>query len=253
MTLEPWTYALLFATGLFAGLVDAVAGGGGILSLPVLMSIGLPVPVALGTNKLQSSFGSGTATWHYVRGGLVNLKDCRVGIVATLAGSLLGVLAVKGVDPRFLEEAIPWLLAALVVYTVVRPRLGTEEHPPRMGWTAFSLSFGLGLGFYDGFFGPGVGSFWTIAYVLVMGCNFARATAFTKVMNFTSNVAALALFAASGSIHLVAGLVMAAGQVVGARLGAQLVMKRGARLVRPLFLVMASLTVARLLYLRSLQ
>jgi len=247
--LPPWAYPLLFVTGFSAGLVDAIAGGGGIISVPVLLNFGLPPQLALGTNKFQSSFGSVSASWHYVRQGLVGLRACRLGILLTLAGALLGAWTVQHVDPRVLGRVIPVMLAAIVLYLIFQPRLGLEDGPARMGYPAFYTVFGLGLGFYDGFFGPGVGSFWAIAFVLLCGQNLTRATAHTKVMNATSNLASLALFAAAGLVHLAAGLVMAAGQVAGARLGAGLVVRRGSRFVRPAFLVMAGLTILRLLWL----
>jgi uncharacterized membrane protein YfcA len=249
MDLAPWVYPLLFLTGFAAGLVDAVAGGGGIISLPVLLNLGFPVSLALGTNKLQGSFGSVTAAWHYTRRGLVDLRACSRGIIATLIGALLGAWAVRSIDGQILGRFIPWLLAVIVTYLIFRPKVGGEDHPPRMGEAPFALVFGVGLGFYDGFFGPGAGSFWTIACVLLLGYNFSKATGYAKVMNATSNLAALALFAAAGQLHLAAGFAMAAGQVTGARLGAGLVVRKGARFVRPLFLTMAILTIARLLWL----
>lgn len=248
MDLALWIYPLLFLTGFASGLVDAIAGGGGVIALPVLLSLGLPVSVALGTNKFQASFGSFTAAWHYVRRGLVDLRACRQGILATLMGALLGAWVVRSIDAQVLGKLIPWLLAGIVIYMIFRPRIGDADRPPRLGTGTFALLFGLGLGFYDGFFGPGTGSFWTIAYVLVLGYNFSKATGYTKVMNCTSNLAALALFAAAGRVQVAAGLVMAAGQVTGARLGAGLVVKKGARFVRPVFLTMAILTIARLLW-----
>jgi uncharacterized membrane protein YfcA len=248
MHLPLWAYPALFLTGVVAGLVDAVAGGGGILTVPVLLNLGLPVPVALGTNKLQASFGSVVAARHFVKSGLVDLRDCRLGIVMTLIGALAGAAAVHVLDNRVLESLIPWMLAAIVVYTIVRPRVGVQDHPPRLGHTAFFASFGLGLGFYDGFFGPGTGSFWTIALVAVMGFNFAKATGMTKVMNATSNVAALAFFVAAGQVSYLAGFVMGAGQIVGARLGSGLVVSKGARFVRPIFLTMVVLVMLRLLW-----
>lgn len=253
MDLALWVYPVLFLTGFAAGLVDAVAGGGGIITLPVLLNLGLPVSVALGTNKLQASFGSVTAAWHYTRRGLVDLRSCGRGILATLVGALLGAWVVRSIDGQVLGRLIPWLLAAIVTYMIFRPHVGGEDRPARMGEGKFALLFGLGLGFYDGFFGPGTGSFWTIACVLLLGYNFSKATGYTKVMNATSNLAALALFAAAGQFHLAAGLVMAVGQVTGARLGAGLVVTRGARFVRPLFLTMAILTIARLIWLNFIQ
>lgn len=246
--LPPWAYPLLFAAGFGAGLVDSIAGGGGIISLPVLLNFGIPPQLALGTNKFQSSFGSVAASWHFVRRGLVGLRACRLGILLTLAGALFGAYAVQHVASQVLEKAIPVLLAALVVYLVVQPQIGLEDRPARIGITLFYALFGLGLGFYDGFFGPGTGSFWAIAFVLLCGFNLTRATAHTKVMNATSNLASLALFAAAGLVHLGAGLAMAAGQVLGARLGAGLVVRRGSRFVRPAFLIMATLTIVRLLW-----
>ena len=246
--LDLWAYPLLFAAGFFAGLVDSIAGGGGIISLPILLNLGLSPQLALGTNKFQSSFGSVAASWQYARRGLVALRACRFGILTTLVGALLGAFAVQHVSARVLERIIPVLLGAIVVYLVLQPKIGLEDRPPRMATTWFYALFGLGLGFYDGFFGPGTGSFWAVAFVWLLGYDLTRATAHTKVMNATSNVASLALFAAAGLVHLGAGLAMAAGQVLGARLGAGLVVRRGSRFVRPAFLVMAALTIARLLW-----
>ena len=246
--LSSWAYPLLFAAGFSAGLVDSIAGGGGIISLPVLLNLGLPPQLALGTNKFQSSFGSVAASWQYARRGLVELRACRFGILTTLIGALLGALAVQHVAAQVLEKIIPALLAAIVVYLVFQPKVGLEDRRPILAPTSFYLAFGLGLGFYDGFFGPGVGSFWAVAFVLLLGQNLTRATAHTKVMNATSNLASLALFAAAGLVAVGAGLTMAAGQVLGARLGAGLVVRRGARFVRPALLVMAALTIIRLLW-----
>lgn len=247
--LPPWAYLLLFAAGFSAGLVDSIAGGGGVISLPVLLNLGLPPQLALGTNKFQSSFGSVSASWHYARRGLVALRDCRVGILCTLVGALLGALAVQHVASTVLGRTIPLLLAAIVVYLIFQPRIGLQDGPPRVGATVFYVFFGLGLGFYDGFFGPGAGSFWAIAFVLLRGQNLTRATAHTKVMNATSNLVSLAMFAGAGLVHLGAGLAMAVGQVLGARLGAGLVVRRGSRFVRPAFLVMAAFTILRLFWI----
>lgn len=246
MTLEFWWYPLLFTTGLAAGLVDAIAGGGGLLTVPVLLSTGLPPTVALGTNKLQSSFGSGTATWHYARGGAVKLADCGVGIAATLLGALAGAWAVQQLPRDLLAAIIPILLATILVYMIARPQLGEHSRPARVGVTPFFAGAGLLLGFYDGFFGPGTGSFWTIAIVGLLGWPLLAATGATKVMNFTSNVASLGVFLLAGQVDFAIGLVMAAGQAAGARLGAHLALRRGARVIRPVFLVVVALTVAKL-------
>jgi uncharacterized membrane protein YfcA len=249
-----WAYPLFFAAGLVAGTVDAIAGGGGLIALPTLLSAGLPVPLALGTSKLGAVFGSGSATWSFVQRGLVRPRACVPGILLTALGALAGAFAVRGLDPELLARVIPWLLAVIVIYMMFRPKLGETSRRHRMEPPVFYLLFGLGFGFYDGFFGPGVGSFWTVAFIMLLGYDFLQAAAHTKLMNFTSNAAALVLFAGTGSVLLAPGLVMGAGQLLGGRLGAHLAVTRGARFIRPIFLVMAGLTVLKLFcqhYLRS--
>ena len=243
-----WAYPALFAVGLVAGTVDAIAGGGGLLTLPALLSFGLPAPLALGTAKFQGSFGSGSAAWSFARRGAVDLRECRLGFALTAAGSLGGAWVVRSVDPQFLGALIPWLLGAIIVYMTFRPQLGETSRHHRLERVPFYVVFGLALGFYDGFFGPGVGSFWTIAFVTVLGHDFVRAAGHTKVMNFASNLAALAIFATAGAVCWLPGLAMGAGQLIGGRLGAHLAMTRGARFVRPLFLVMAALVALKLIY-----
>jgi len=251
--LTPLQFVILFLAGFAAGTVDAIAGGGGIISLPTLLGLGVPAPLALGTNKLGAAFGTSSATWSYARRGLVNLRQCAWGIVFTIIGAVAGTLAVRRLDPEFLGRCIPWLLAAIVVYMVFRPALGETSRHHRMEAPVFYAVFGLGLGFYDGFFGPGVGSFWTIAFVMLLGFDFLQAAGHTKVMNFTSNTVALLLFASTGAVVVLPGLALGAGQLIGGRLGAHLAMTRGARFVRPVFLVMAGLTVLKLFYQHYLQ
>src|SRR3954469_2034480 len=187
-----WLYPALFATGFVAGFVDSIPGGGGLITLPVLLSLGMPAPDALGTNKLQACFGSGSATFHYSAAGLIRWRDCRDGILFTAIGAAIGSVLVLRVDPGFLRQAIPVLLIVIALYLLLKPKVGAESATARIGLLPFNVLFGLGIGFYDGFFGPGTGSFWAMAYVLLRGLDLTRATAHTKVMNFTSNIASLA-------------------------------------------------------------
>lgn len=240
---------LLFGAAFIAGLVDAIAGGGGLITVPVLMGIGLPPQVALGTNKLQASFGSGSAMFHFVRAGTVKLSDCWSGIIWTAVGATLGVGAVQLLDATLLKQLIPWLLAAIAIYTLLSPRLGAEDAHSRMKSGSFYLVFGLAIGFYDGFFGPGTGSFWTMALMMLLGHSMLRATATTKVMNFTSNFVALIFFLAVGQVHFLEGIVMGVGQFMGARVGSKLVITRGTAFIRPVFITMVLLLVGRLIYL----
>ncbi len=240
---------LLFGAAFVAGLIDSIAGGGGLITVPVLMGIGLPPQVALGTNKLQASFGSGSAMLHFVRAGTVKLGDCRIGILWTALGAALGVWAVQLLDATVLRQLIPWLLAIIAIYTLLTPSLGLQDSHARMKSGPFYLLFGLAIGFYDGFFGPGTGSFWTVALMMMLGCSMMRATATTKVMNFTSNFVALIFFLSVGQVRFVEGIVMGIGQFLGARVGSKLVIKRGTAFIRPIFITMVLALVARLIYL----
>jgi len=234
---NPWLlFSLLFGTGLVAGFVDSIAGGGGLITLPVLLSFGLEPKLALGTNKLQATCGVSSAAWHYAAAKIVRLQDCVWGFVISAIGAAVGTLAVQRLDPSLLRRAIPILLLAVAVYTLLKPRLGAEDLHPRLGGKCFYLTFGLLLGFYDGFFGPGTGTFWTMAFMLGQGFNLTRATGYSKVMNFASNLSALVFFAFSGHVAFAAGLAMGAGQLLGARAGSRMVIARGTKFIRPVFI-----------------
>jgi uncharacterized membrane protein YfcA len=239
---------MLFLTGFGAGLVDSIAGGGGLLTIPVLLSLGLPPKIALGTNKFQSSFGSFTAATYYTHHKVVSPNDAWPGIGFTLIGAALGTWAVQQISSAILKYIIPLLLLCIVGYTFFTPKFGERELSPTVHAGLFYAVVGTMLGFYDGFFGPGVGSFWAIALVFGLGMNLTRATGYTKVMNFTSNIVSFAVFLLGGYIWFTAGLVMGAGQIIGSRTGALLVIRRGARFIRPVFVLVVILTTLKLLY-----
>lgn len=244
------TLAALFLVALAAGFVDSIAGGGGLLTVPALLTAGLPAPAALATNKLQAVFGVFAASATFVRGGHVALRPLVLAIATTFVGAAAGALAVLRLDPSFLRDVVPPLLVLVALYTIFSPRVGDEDRRQRIPETTFALVLGPLLGFYDGFFGPGTGSFWAIAHVGLLGLNLRSATARTKVLNFTSNLASLIVFLAAGQAVFEIGLVMGAGQLIGGRLGAGLVIKRGARLVKPLLAAMSIAVSIRLLFAR---
>ncbi len=241
-------FPFLFAAGLVAGLIDSMAGGGGLITIPALLSIGMPPKTVLGTNKLQGTFGSGSAMLHFARAGTVNLQDCAAGVVWTALGAALGSTAVQTLNPDFLRHAIPLLLIAIALTLLFSPRLGIADVRERMTKTPFYLFFGLVIGFYDGFFGPATGTFWPMAFVLFLGFNLTRATAYTKVMNFTSNLVALGFFLVNGFVSLPEGIVMGLGQFIGARIGSRLVISKGSRVIRPLFIAVVIAVSAKLLW-----
>jgi uncharacterized membrane protein YfcA len=243
-----WVFPFLFFAALFAGTMDTMAGGGGLITVPILMSLGWSPQDALGTNKFQASFGSGSATLHFARARAVTLRECAWGVLFTAVGAASGAWAVGHVPADFLSRLIPFLLIAMALYLLFSPRLGYEEHRPRMAPGTFAAVFGLGIGFYDGFFGPGTGSFWVLGFMVLRGFEMRKGTAHTKVMNFTSNIVSLAVFLLMGNVHFLPGLVMAGGQFLGGRLGARLVLARGAKLIRPVFIAVALAIALKLLW-----
>jgi uncharacterized membrane protein YfcA len=245
---ELWHLPLLFLTGFAAGFVDSIAGGGGLITMPVLLSFGFHPLDALGTNKLQACFGSGTATWQYARAGAVTLRECVRGFAITFVAAAAGTWLVMRLPSDFLKRFIPALLIVVAVYSLLRPKLGDAEARPRMRRGGFDVLFGLLIGFYDGFFGPGTGTFWAMAFVLVLGFQFTKATAHTKAMNFSSNLSSLAVFAGCGHVLPLPGAIMGVGQLLGARLGSRTVLKHGARFIRPVFIAVVLAITLKLLY-----
>jgi len=246
VTLEWWHYLLLSVAGAAAGFIDAIAGGGGLIALPALVWAGLPPQMALGTNKLQSSCGTLLAVTRYMRAGLIQWRGLRLAAGITFAAATAGAWAAASMDPAILRRVVPALLVAVAIYTALNPRLGDTLRPARLGRVAVALLFGTLLGFYDGFFGPGVGSFWMLACVLTLGQNLRTATGTTKAVNLASNIAALIAFALAKCLQFDVGIVMIAGQLVGARLGSGLVISHGARIIRPLFITVALALALRL-------
>jgi uncharacterized membrane protein YfcA len=246
--IEWWQIALLFLTGLTAGFVDTLAGGGGLLTLPVLLNL-CPNPViALGTNKLQSTFGSTSATFHFARAGALSFKEVRRAWLLAFLGSLAGTFLVQQPDPAFLKRIVPLLLLAVAIYVWLRPQLGEKDIRPRISRIKFDFIFAFGIGVYDGFLGPGTGTFLALAFMLGLGFNLAKATANTKALNWASNVASLILFLFAQKVWFVAGLIMGAGQWLGARAGSRMVITRGTKFIRPVFLAMVLLITLKTIY-----
>lgn len=240
--------AALTAVALVAGTVDAIAGGGGLLTVPALLAAGLPPHVALGTNKGQSVFGAFAALVRFGRAGLVDRLRARVMFPLGVVGSLGGAALVLAVPPTVLRPVVLALLAFAAAF------IGLRRGPPasrpaalatsrRELWLAGAAS--LGMGAYDGFFGPGTGTFLIVAFVGILGHGLARASAEAKVVNFASNLAALALFATHGTVAWRIALPMAAAQLAGGWLGAHLAIRRGDALVRGVVVLVALALAAK--------
>lgn len=243
-----WQVALLFATGLVAGFVDTIAGGGGLLTLPMLLNLCPDPKLALGTNKLQSTFGSSSATFHFARAGALSLAECRRACLLAFLGSLVGTLLVQQFDSRHLKQFIPLLLFAVALFVWLRPQLGEKDIHPRISRIKFDFIFAFSIGVYDGFLGPATGTFLALAFMLGLGFNMAKATANTKALNCASNVASLIVFLIAQKVWFAAGLTMGCGQWLGARLGSHMVITRGTKFIRPVFLTMVMLITLKMIY-----
>ena len=231
------TLVLLALVALVAGFIDAIAGGGGLLAVPSLLLAGLDPVSALATNKLQSSFGAGSAAIAFWRKGHIDFKSNIPSIIATFAAACCGVLTVKYAPKELLVVVLPILLILIAVYFALSPKLTEQSQPQRIPSSVFTFAIAPALGFYDGLFGPGTGSFFMLALVSLMGLGIVQATAKTKLLNFTSNIASLLVFAFSGKIYIVVGLVMGVCQFIGAQLGSRFAMKHGAKIIRPLLVL----------------
>ncbi|WP_087018192.1 TSUP family transporter [Thaumasiovibrio subtropicus] len=240
--------AFLFFVAGIAGFIDAMAGGGGLLVLPALLSVGVPPTQALATNKLQGTFGSFSASWYFIRNGIVSIKELKLAIVCTFIGSAIGAELVQHIDANVLTSLIPILLIAISLYFLLAPKTEAQDDKPGMATNLFAFSVGTSIGFYDGFFGPGTGSLFTVCFVALGGFTLVQATARTKVLNFTSNFAALLFFIFAGLPVWELGLVMAVGGFIGAQLGAKAVIGKGQKFIRPMVITMSMLMALKLLW-----
>jgi uncharacterized membrane protein YfcA len=241
------TLVLLALAAFVAGFIDSIAGGGGLITVPALLVAGLPPVEVLGTNKVQGLFGSGSATLAYSAKGQVDPRRQLLAAAMSCAGSALGAFSATMVPGHWLSAALPILLVAIALYFALKPGMSDIDRAQRMSPRLFSLSLVPLIGFYDGLFGPGTGSFFMLAFVALAGYGILKATAHTKLLNFASNIGALLVFSLVGAIHWKIGLLMGVCQFMGARIGALLAVRVGAQLVKPLLIVVCLALAAKLL------
>ena len=234
MELSAEIIMLLFLVAAVAGWVDVIAGGGGLLTIPALIMVGLPPAVAIATNKVQASVGTLIAAIYFVRQGAIDLSRIKLSIGMTFIGSVLGSWLVLQIDAKTLLWFLPILLIATGLYFLFSPTISDVQRKQKIPLFAFAIVITPLLGFYDGFFGPGTGSFMALAFVLFCGYGLTKATANAKILNFTSNISALGYFILYGDIAWLAGLAMIAGQLFGAVIGVKMVLKKGATLIKPM-------------------
>lgn len=235
------TIAFLSAAGFLAAAVDSIAGGGGLISLPAILAAGVPPHLALGTNKFASTCASLTSTVRFAFSKRIDFKLVLWQLPCTALGAALGVRTALALDERVLNALIVVMVLAVALYTSLKRDFGAADRfrgHSRSGHAA-GMAFALALGFYDGFFGPGTGSFLIFLFISVYGYDFVGAAANGKILNFASNAVSLALFAAGGKIVYPAAVPMAAAMVAGAWVGTHIAIRNGAKVIKPIFIVIA--------------
>jgi uncharacterized protein len=237
MVIDGTTLAALAGVALIAGFVDSIAGGGGLLALPSLLLAGLDPVSALATNKLQGTFGTASATHTFWKKGALDPSQHLLTVALVFVGAALGVAAVAYAPTALLSALMPPLLIAIAIYFALSPKLSNLDTTPKLSRKVFTFGLAPLIGFYDGIFGPGTGSFFMLSLVALFGFGVVAAAGQTKLLNFTSNIASLLMFALGGKIIWVVGLVMGLGQLIGAQVGARLAIKNGAAIIRPLLVV----------------
>jgi cupin 2 domain-containing protein len=231
-----------------SGFIDAVAGGGGLISVPALIMTGMPLINVFATNKLQSTFGTAFATYKYYKNGLINLDTVWRGLLFGLIGAVIGALSINYIDNSFMQKIVPFLLLFIFIFNLFNKKIGLEPSVNKINEIKFFAIFGFILGFYDAFFGPATGNFWIIAIVYLLGYTYLQASGYAKMLNLKSNLFALIIFLILGKVNFHYGLIMLFGSVVGGNIGARFVIRYGSAFIRPFFLIVVMINLLVLFY-----
>lgn len=240
---------LLVGFGFLASFIDSVVGGGGLIAIPALLLTGLPLPVILGTNKLAASMSSLTSTISFIRSGKINFDLVKYLIPFSLIGAVLGTLTVRQVPSSFLKPLVIFLLIGVAIYTVFKKDWGSISTYTGITQKTKYVSVGVAfvIGFYDGFFGAGTGSFLIFAF-LYLGFDFVTAAGNAKALNFSSNVASLITFICLGSVSFAHGMIMGIAMVAGAIFGSRVAISKGTTYIRPLFIGVTIILIGKQLW-----
>ena len=244
--MDDFTLFFMFIMGFIAAFIDSVVGGGGLISVPTLMWAGLPMLNVLGTNKFASTMGACAGFLTYLRSDKIDKKIMRIMFPLAFIGSICGVLTVRQVPPDFLRPLVVVMLIIIAIYSVAKKNWGADKKSVRVSHKNYLIGLILicVLGFYDGFFGPGTGSFMLFLY-LVMGYGFLGAAANARAANFASNLAAVIVFTGLGLVNFDYALPMGCGMILGATCGANMAISKGAAYVRPLFITMTVILIGK--------
>ncbi|HOC95056.1 MAG TPA: TSUP family transporter [Candidatus Cloacimonadota bacterium] len=251
VNLSPLDYLVVLPFIFLAGLIDSIAGGGGLISLPAYVAAGLPIHNALATNKFSSSFGTVFSTAKYLKAGVIDLPVAAISAVFALLGSWLGTRTVLVVSSDFLHYLLLVLIPLVAVITLLKKDLGRDNrsHLLKRGYLfALGSLAGLSIGFYDGFFGPGTGTFLIFIYTIIMHYDFMVANGNTKVVNLASNIAAVITFLIAGKVYFPLAIPGAAVGILGNVIGSKLVIDKGNKLIKPVFVLALLLLMGRVVF-----
>ena len=237
-------YIILFLVAFIASAIDSIAGGGGLLVVPTMLVLGLNPLTALGTNKLQSCFGTATSSLNYYKNNLLKEKNIKFLVLLSFFGSGAGTLLVSQLSNEILNNIIPILLICAAVFLIINKN--TKKNTNNLLSILF-IPFILLIGFYDGFFGPGTGTFFVITFLVLKQRNLMEATAATKLLNFSSNFASFLVFSYKGYVIWQLGLIMAIAQILGAYIGSKLAITNGDKFVRPIIVLISIILSVRIL------
>ncbi|MCL2065017.1 MAG: TSUP family transporter [Candidatus Cloacimonetes bacterium] len=243
-------YLIILPLIFIAGFIDAIAGGGGLISLPAYLVAGLPTHLALANNKFSSCFGTFFSTARYLKHDMIDIKIAGISAIFALAGSYSGAKTVLLIDPFFLNYILVFLLPLITIFTFFNKNLGLTNTSSEISFQKkiiISILAGFVVGFYDGFFGPGTGAFLILIFTVLLKYDFQVANGNTKVINLASNIAALVAFIINGKVFFIIGIPAAIAGIAGNLLGSKYVIKKGNKLIRPIFLVVFLLLFIKIL------
>jgi len=247
LVLSPETLALLAGAAFLAGFIDAIAGGGGLVSVPALLLAGLDPVAAVATNKLSATFGAVSATLAFARRGLIDWRAARNLCATSFVGSIAGAALAVSLPAAWLAGLVPVLLIVTALYVILRPALSDVARPPRMRAGVFALAVVLPVGAYDGFFGPGAGSLFLLGAVALLGLPAVRGVGLARALNLASGTGSLLFFIAAGKVIWPIGLTMGVAQYAGSYCGSRAAIANGARLIRPVLVVVCIAMALKLL------
>lgn len=240
---------ILFLAGGIAGFIDALAGGGGLITIPALLLAGLPPIAAIATNKLQGVFGALTASITVYKKHVVTKQDVFTLFFSSLAGAALGAFTLLFIDAAKLEIIIPIVLVSIATYFILMPKIDDHiERQPKMPKPLYRFIIVPLIGFYDGILGPGTGSFFAAAGVALRGQNLIKSTSIAKFLNFASNLASVVVFIFSGDIIWLIGAIMIIGQIIGGYLGSLAIVNGGTKFIKPLIIIMSLTMTGKYIY-----